>query len=494
MKKMTYRFCAGALLLLTVFCFPLKAKNVRAYFNYAAFNTPDNKPYIETYMSIVGKSVTFKKNQNNKFQASVEIGVAYLLDNEIKFAKKYNLLSPEVEDTSKGLPVFIDVQRVQLGTTGSYILEMEITDKNNETPKPVVFKQDINLHFNNDSLGFSDVELVETLTPSITPGTLTKSGYDLLPYISNFYHEKINNLSFYAELYQTKKVFSESEKFLVTYSIESYETGNRLANYYQFTKQSPRDIITIIGEFPLQDLPTGNYYLALEVRDKSNKVLTTKKTFFQRRNAKAVIQKEDLSSVAINQTFVERITNKDSLKEYIACLRPIASSVEQNFIDHQAAENDLKIKQQFLYNFWQKRAPENPQKAFNEYMVNVKYVNEVYSATNFKGYQTERGRVYLRYGKPDQLTKFDFEPNNYPYEIWQFYKTDKRNNRKFIFYNPDISGNNYDLLHSDAVGEKYDPRWQIKLNKRNNRSTNLDDTNSPDTYGNRASDFFENPR
>ena len=36
------------------------------------------------------------------------------------------------------------------------------------------------------------------------------------------------------------------------------------------------------------------------------------------------------------------------------------------------------------------------------------------------GYRTDRGRVYLIYGEPDQIDRFPSETNMKPYEVWYY--------------------------------------------------------------------------
>src|ERR1051325_6514875 len=101
---------------------------ITAYFSNAVFTTPDNKPYVETYLSIMGNSVAFKKNTAGKYQGVVEVGVLFSQGDKIKASKKYNLMSPEQNDTLNR-PNFIDQQRFALDT-GNYDLELMIFDKN----------------------------------------------------------------------------------------------------------------------------------------------------------------------------------------------------------------------------------------------------------------------------------------------------------------------------------------------------------------------------
>jgi len=151
--------------------------------------------------------------------------------------------------------------------------------------------------------------------------------------------------------------------------------------------------------------------------------------------------------------------------------------------------------QQYLYSFWVNRNKENPEAEWNKYNTDVKKVNKLFSTQTMRGYETDRGRVYLQYGAPDQRTVVESEPNSYPYEIWQYYKLKDQSNRKFLFYNQDLVTNNYTLLHSDAKGEVYDAAWSMKLHKRTIQSNNMDVTKPGiDTFGNQSDDLFKNPR
>ena len=100
MKKILSIFFLGIMLMDA-------SAQVTAYFSKCAFNTPDNKPYMETYISVLGNSVLFKKNAAGKYQGMVEIGVLFSQNGAIKASKKYNLMSPEQKDTLDRPPSLI---------------------------------------------------------------------------------------------------------------------------------------------------------------------------------------------------------------------------------------------------------------------------------------------------------------------------------------------------------------------------------------------------
>ena len=100
------------------------------------------------------------------------------------------------------------------------------------------------------------------------------------------------------------------------------------------------------------------------------------------------------------------------------------------------------------------------------------------------------GIIYLKYGAPNSIYTSKHEPSAYPYEIWTYWKTEKETNRKFVFYNPNIAGKEYELLHSNATGEIKTNNWDRMLQKRNNTLYDFDALDSDSSWGSRALDEF----
>ena len=482
-------------LILTVSC---AHAQLNAYFSHSEFNIPGGKPFAETYLSVMGNSVAFKKNGKGKYQGSIEVGILFSQGGEIKASKKYNLLSPEVADTLSR-PNFIDQQRFPLHA-GAYELEIMISDKN-INGKIFSIKEKVNIDYPEDKVNISGIQMLSSFTKAEAQSPLTKNGFDLVPYTSDFFPENINELSFYAEVYNTKTVIGTNEKFLLSYYIASHETKARMSKYIQSKKETTNAVNILLSKFTITDLPSGNYHLVIEVRNKNNEIAAQKSIMFQRKNQKAKIDVLDMSSIQVDNTFVSKINTKDSLSEYISSLRPIASLAEKNFLDNQLKLTEPKLMQQFLYNFWQTRNPLSPAESWSNYNDNVMAVNKKFGSFTRKGYEADRGRVYLQYGPPDKREEYPNEPTAYPYEIWIYYKLNDKSklnpgqtNKKFIFYNSDMVTNNYQLLHSDALSETNDSRWEMKLHKRTIQSHDFEKKDAPSHFGGHAGDEFNNPK
>jgi GWxTD domain-containing protein len=268
----------------------------------------------------------------------------------------------------------------------------------------------------------------------------------------------------------------------------------KLNSYSKVKKETSKDVNALLTEIAIDNLPSGNYNLVVEARNQQNEVVATKKMFFQRMNPKAQINLSDIGSTEIANTFAEKITNADSLREFINSTYPVATGIEKAFIRETLKKADLKTMQQFLYGFWLSRDAQNPELAWNFYKEQIYKVQVNFGTPVKKGYQTDRGRVYLQYGPPNTRSAQNLEPSNYPYEIWQYYTLgNNQQNRKFVFYSPDMVTSDFILLHSDAKGEIINPRWQIDLRNRIYETRDLQETRVINAWGDMQTDYWELP-
>lgn len=470
-----------------------QAGQLSAYFSFAAFDQPGKSPYLETYLQISGTSVHYAPLKSSLFQSTVEVQWVYKKGDKIVSFDKYLLKSPEMDTLGMTMPPdFLDLQRTELDT-GTYELELTLTDRNSNEQSYKI-NQRIDIHFPKNAVSVSDIELLERYRASGTPGKFTKSGYDLYPFVQGYYPKEVNRIIFYTEIYRSKE-YAGSD-VLVRYMISNNETKQVVNELVGTKKQATSDVVPLLAELPIDQLPSGNYQLNVEVRDRENKLLAYRQAFFQRINPiTKPLRLEDISLVNANNTFAAKYTNADTLKEYIACLTPILSPLEGQIAENQLRVGDVNNMQQFFYYFWSKKEPMGPEQAWTKYREEVEKVNTYFSMKNRKGYETERGRVYLKYGSPNTIVKEIQDPESYPYEIWHYYRLGTQTNRRFVFYAPDMASNNFRLLHSDARGELQDPNWELKLHSRSQAfGPDLDQAESYDIYGSRTKENFKMPR
>lgn len=477
-----------------IFC-GLRA-NVTAYFNYGVFNIPNASPFMETYLTIIGPSIKYKAVQGG-FQGSVNVKVNITKAGVSVASNNYNLMSPYNTDSIK-VSSFIDNQRYSL-SNGTYVIEVTLTDNNDPEKKPSTLKDNFVINYSPATISCSSIQLLESYSKSTQQSSITKCGFDLIPYNVNYYPENQSKLLFYFETYNADTLLGKNQPFVYSYYIERKEDVVKPEGYSGFKKQTAAKVNPILAQIDISKLESGNYYLVIELRDKNNILQQEKRLYFQRKNTNVLptVSKENRSVYE----FFGNYSNADTLKMFVECLWPISSSIEREWAINQAVKKDPELMKKFIVDFWQKRTGDSldPLQLWLAYYNQVKIANKEFKCGKQKGYYTDRGRVFLQYGKPNQRSVQPSEPNAYPYEIWQYYRIqDGTNgnfytNKKFVFVNKDIADDCFKLIHSDMRGENNNDRWRFEIMKRQN-DPNIDNTKPQTQMGNNFDDIYSNPR
>jgi GWxTD domain-containing protein len=440
-------------------------KNINAFISYGTFNITgeESTPYLETYITFDCNSLVYVKNAD-QYQASINLTVIFKQGESIKNYDKYSVNSPIVNDTANLNGFFMDIQRYSLAN-GEYQMEITIEDANNKNERPFAVSETIVVDYP-DNICFSSIIALEDYRPATEVTANTKNGYDIIPMIMPYYPESISRLTFYAEIYNTKKILGENEKYLLNTYLKTFESNTRIDNYFFTKRMNVKDTEVVINTMDISNLPTGNYYLVLEARDRNNEIIGYNQFFFQRSNSNYQIDNSTLANIDPTKIFSGNINNIDTIREYIRTLAPISSQIEIEYANNLIKSNDITTMQQYFYVFWASRNALSPQNEWENYYVQVKRVNASFTALKLKGYQTDRGRIFLKYGAPDRIVQNHNEPGAYPYEIWHYYTLANQRNKKFVFMTQDIATNDFRLIHSDAIGEINNNRWTSEIYER----------------------------
>jgi len=469
------------------------AQNTRAYMGHNIFYSPKDGPYIETYVSIDGSSVEWRKNVNNKYQAKVELTLIFEKDSSIIDFSKVIVKSTEVNDSAGMNIAFMNTQRFAI-PNDNYLIKIKLDDLN-DTLNADYIMSDLTINVSDTSASISSIEIIKNLSEAKNEGPFSHSGYDFIPNIYNYFSDKDSIFTFYAELYHVDINTGADQPFILNYYISSFETNRILPNYRKFEKRKAKSIDAILGQFDISKLASGNYVFSIELINQNLKIITKKDYFFQKENLRINVDDNDIESINIINTFAELITGKDTLEDVIKSMRPISSNSEVEFAKYIVRQGNDHTMQQYIYNFWQKRNPLEPSKPFIAYMVEVMRVKKEFSTSIKKGYETDRGIVYLKYGQPNSIMKEYHEPATYPYEIWHYYGIKGQSNVKFVFYDTDLATNDFKLLHSNAIGEISIYNWRLQLRKRDSGYKSIDQTGrAVDEWGTRYNEYYEQPR
>jgi GWxTD domain-containing protein len=504
-------FIAILIIVSPLFIKAQQTKLLQAGLLYSTYYSPTDGPYVETYLSVAGHSLNYKKNASGAFQGKIEITMIFSADDKVVNFDKYEFETQPVEDTSAVSVNFLDQQRFSL-PNDEYEFSINIRDMYSDNP-PFSANQTIVVDLPEDELNISGIMLIEKFDKSPEESAISKSGYDLIPSIFNFLPEQTKKLTFYTEIYNAQKIFSEEGRFLISYYVETYESSKKLDAFAGFKRETSKPVNILFANFDISELPSGNFNLVVEVRNQENELIKQNKLFFQRINPGVENNQFNFATTFVESTFVSTITDKEQLRLYIDYINPISTNMELNFVKYQIdeGEGDLELMQRFFYGFWHDRDPAAPETAWLNYLSNVELVNEQFGAPGKKGtrgYTTDMGRVYLKYGPPNTITDVPFEAGTsgmmvddspdavadgggVPYQIWHYYTLGNQRNRKFVFANIHLALFNYKLIHSNVPGEINNENWQAELRWRFQHGATMPDR---DRYRGRSGEFYNNPR
>ena len=420
-----------------------------------------------------------------------KVEILLFIENEKREIVDYkkHVIEGEIDHINKN--GILDLQRFSL-KDGDYHLSLKLVDQI-DTNNIEEHQQSFSLS-KPKSVEFSDVELLDKYWKSDSVSKLNKSGFEMIPLVTTYFGPEFNRLSYYNEIYFNDDIRKENSSVILTQSILVEENRKIAGQYNKLKKISTSAVVPVLNSFDLSNLPTGNYILKLSVMDKNQRILNTKELSFQRTNLNNSMKLNRLNSVSIANTFAS-ILPQDSLNEFMKCLAPLASNLEKNIIDNKLNDIDDTLKRQFIYSFWYNRFPNDPAYNWSKYKNEVKKTNQLFGTKVRKGYETDRGRIYLKYGPPNTITDRPNEPSAYPYQIWHYYKIGRFNNKRFIFYLPDLVSNDYVILHSTLQGEYFNNNWKTDLHSRNTPERNVDALQNPNDnqWGSNSNLFFINP-
>jgi GWxTD domain-containing protein len=305
--------------------------------------------------------------------------------------------------------------------------------------------------------------------------------------ISNFYPTDLTKIPAYFEVYNSDKI-GDSIVGIIQ-KIINVDTDEELEDFANFTRVKPATVLPFFKKMDISKLPTGNYRMEVILTDRKLNTIAKNSYSFQRSNDLEI--EFNPENIVLDPAFQNTIT-EDSVFYYLESLIPIAKPAEIKNIISTYKTKDKQKSRKHIQAFWVQTSGKDSYNAWVMYKIQVQQAERMYHTNYQQGFETDRGRVYLKYGAPNNIITKETSPSEYPYEIWTYNKIGKFSNRRFVFYNPDLVNNAYRLLHSDMLGELKNPAWQQTLNKRNTVNGDVDNPNkfNEDHWGGNSNDYF----
>jgi len=218
------------------------------------------------------------------------------------------------------------------------------------------------------------------------------------------------------------------------------------------------------GQLDLSGLPPGQYTMAASL-SLSGKPVERSATF---------------TMAGLDETLEKDVARRDAAKgtdegyfgamddkALDAAKEPLVLIAASGELSKYSKDLSLAAKRRFMVEFWQKRdlTPNTPENETREkFYAGVDYANRTYGEKGRAGtgWKTDRGRIYVRNGTPDDLLQRPQAGRSPPYEVWRF-RSGK--DRYYIFVDRANGLGNYQLVNSNDIKEQGQPDWQELLHK-----------------------------
>lgn len=214
----------------------------------------------------------------------------------------------------------------------------------------------------------------------------------------------------------------------------------------------------IATQFSLDGLPPGQYLLKAAMT-LHGKTVERQAPFTV--TAVEVALARNMANSNANRAVDEVYFNmqpEDSLDAEAEELQLLPDVTNRELAQYKKEELSLAAKRRFLIEFWRKRdkTPSTPEnEARVEFYNRINYANAHFAVRFVPGWKTARGRIYARYGLPDDSLTSNMSGRGIRWLVWRM---NRGKDRWFIFGDRSNNGN-YILLRTNEINEAGTPNW-----------------------------------
>jgi GWxTD domain-containing protein len=414
------------------------------------------KSYIEVYIRVDGSSIQWTQ-KDGKFHASATAIITLKDTTGLIIAfDKLGIKSPALDSIGD----FMAMKRFY--TTGDQVrLEVDVADDGDQDNHRKV-EQVITIH-NSTTPFLSSIVPLGTFKADDSGVGMSKNGYYMEPLPYHYVGNGRTSLEFYLEV--NKEIEAPKSLYVKYYLTSIINKGDATPNA-KVKKLNKGMTEPLILSLPLVSVVSGDYDLVVELMDSTKKILHRRNSYITVSNVAADIALLENYNNAVENSFVNSLDQKD-LEYILRAHVPIVGQTESSLLEYLINNDVQKSRRHFIYQYWKKKSPINPEAGYKSYMDVAVAVDKKFNSNVGYGFQSDRGHIFLKHGKPTNVITVDTEVDAPPYEIWYYNKTATTNqtNVRFLFFNPSLAHNDFQLLHSTCLGERYNPSWERQLYK-----------------------------
>lgn len=437
----------------------------RASVSYASFEAAE-QPYVELYITVERASLVTP----DAGRPAAEFTIVFQEGDRIVAADKVELLAP----ASDSVRNFVEALRYPL-PNGSYELSVTGVDVHAaasvDTPPLLRLRSPVEVAFDRARVRLSDIQLATEALPldaANANSILAKGDRFLEPLPQNFVRRGQAGFTAYVEVYAPQDAYGVAH--VLEYAILDLDADPEApTELVRKTKRfTPGDAVTpFFTRIGTAALRSGNYALRMIVRDRELQEVSKRITLLTVSNPARDVVALGEPQVGYEESWVHEL-DTDSLRYALQAILPTLPGPEVEYVNEVIKREEPDAMRLALYNHYLGESAVLPELAYDTYMRVARQIDFEFHSGFGHGFQTDRGHIFLKYGKPNDRIIVNDDPSAPPYEIWvyEWIELTAQGPGKFLFYNQTLDNANYVLLHSTVRGEIVEPQWRRYLYAR----------------------------
>ena len=389
----------------------------------------EGKARLEVYYKVFNYGFVFEE-KDGVWDASYEVLITVDTDNDVQIDRyeRDRSITVESERKAKSTIDFRSSMASFVLPEGKYLITCHVVDRNAEDRSTSVqFEVEVS-DFDEKGPVLSSILFAQAVQKAPEEENVFKRGNLLVvPSVSRTYgSETGDRLLYYVEIYRGSK---DIENVVVETRIRQY--GGQMVYRDTLTSVLDDPIERQLREISLTEFRPARYEMEISLLGRRNKFYNKIRQDF-------------------TVTWSDEALIKHDFKTALSQLELIAEGGE---LDSLKAAETTEARQKAYDAFWRRNdpTPGTPQnEAKEEFYRRVSYANRQFSILRREGWRTDRGRIYIEYGHPDQIDDVPMAPDYPPYQIWHYYTEGRY--RRFTFIDENFDGEYrlaypYDGLH-----------------------------------------------
>lgn len=410
--------------------------------DFARFRGDDHNVYVEVYYSVPQRLLTYAPD-GTEYKAGIELLMTVAAKDSLLLADRL-LMPHRTPDPQPGPMNLVSLSNMML-PPGEYVLTIVAKDINNAARRDSLSQTLSIKPHTTKALLVSDLEFASSIKKGESGSPFYKNTLEVIPNPEGIYSDQ-QSCFYYAEAYNLLAGDDRSDYFLRMSVLNA--VGKEIISRERPRKRAAESAV-LVDNFDVSRLRSGTYTLVLSVLDSSRRTLATSAKKFYVYNSRLGIDSSLLHLDPALSAGVYTTMNEEDLDREFKWARWESTDAEKTQYN---ALQGVEAKRKFLTEFWGKR----PAGKRELYLQRVALANRQYNVLGREGYRTDRGRVHIMYGPPDDIERHPNEAGTRPYEIWSY--NNIQGGVIFVFVLRQ-EGGDYELVHSTHRNELHDENW-----------------------------------